>query len=175
MIEALDWLNSVPDLPEGLLKNVQTDTVAVMGQSCGGLMTVEAAADPRIDTIGVINSGVMGGASPRGMSVPIVSKDDLNLVHTPALYINGGRNDVAYENSNDDFKRLNHIPAFYGIMEGAGHFATHRHRNGGRFAEVITAWLDWQLKSDPVAASEFAGEDCGLCLDPEWTVQRKGF
>ena len=175
MIEALDWLNSAPDLPEELLQNVQTDSVAVMGQSCGGLMTVEAAADPRIDTIGVINSGVMGGASPRGMSVPIVSKDDLNLIQTPALYINGGTNDVAFENSNDDFERLNHVPVFYGIMEGAGHFATHRHRNGGRFAEVITAWLDWQLKSDPVAASEFAGEDCGLCLDPEWTVQRKGF
>ena len=67
------------------------------------------------------------------------------------------------------------VPLFYGVMEGAGHIATHRHRNGGRFAEVITAWLDWQLKSDPVAEAEFVGDDCGLCLDPEWTVQRKGF
>lgn len=175
MIEALDWLDAGPALPDGLAELIQSDTVAMMGQSCGGLMTVEAAADPRVDTIGVINSGVMGGASPRDMSVPMVAKEDLNLIHSPALYINGGTNDVAYENSNDDFERLNHIPVFYGIMEGAGHFATHRHRNGGRFAEVITAWLDWQLKNDPTAEAEFVGEDCGLCNDPEWTVQRKGF
>ena len=109
------------------------------------------------------------------MSLSSFAKDDLEKVHTPALYINGGTNDTAFENSNDDVERLNHIPLFYGVMEGAGHIATHRHKNGGRFAEVITAWLEWQLKDDADAASWFKGDDCGLCEDPAWTVERKNF
>jgi hypothetical protein len=59
-------------------------------------------------------------------------------------------------------------------MKGAGHIATHRHKNGGRFAEVITAWLEFQLKGDAEAAKMFVGPQCGLCTDPQWVVTRKG-
>ena len=173
MIEAIDWLESAPALPAQIADNLDTETIAVMGQSCGGLMTLEASSDPRVDTIGVINSGVFDPDDNGGLSNSTITKDDLSLIHTPALYINGGTNDVAFENSNDDFTRIGHVPIFYGVMEGAGHMATHRHRNGGRFAEVIAAWLDWQLKDDTDAESWFVGADCGLCQDPEWDVQKK--
>ncbi|MDF1681151.1 hypothetical protein [Ponticaulis sp.] len=173
MIEAIDWLESGPSLPAGLGARIDADSIAVMGQSCGGLMTIEASDDPRVDTIGVINSGVFNAGSRPGLSISTATKDDLALIHTPTLYINGGSNDVAFENSNDDFERIDNVPLFYGVMEGAGHIATHRHRNGGRFAEVITAWLEWQLKDNSEAESWFVGADCMLCSDPEWIVQKK--
>lgn len=173
MVEAIDWLEASPQLPGSHSPTLDASRIAVMGQSCGGLMTIEAASDPRIDTIGVINSGTFPkGEQPMSMSTS--DKETLKDIHTPALYINGGQDDIAFENSNDDFTRIDGVPLFYGAMEGAGHFATHRHANGGRFAEVITAWLEWQLKDDSDAKAWFIGNDCGLCTDTQWTVLRKG-
>ena len=37
---------------------IALNILAVMGQSCGGSMSIELGADPRVDTIGVFNSGV---------------------------------------------------------------------------------------------------------------------
>jgi dienelactone hydrolase len=175
MIEAIDWLAKANAADGPLKGRINTGKIAVMGQSCGGLMTIEAAHDPRITTIAVINSGVYNAGPNTGRSITTATKDTLKTVHTPTLYINGGEADAAFPNSNDDVARLNHVPVFYGVMEGAGHIATHRHKNGGRFAEVITAWLDYQLKGDAEATKVFVGEACGLCRDPAWKVTRKGF
>lgn len=174
MIEGIDWAVKANESVEALRGKIDTDNIAVMGQSCGGLMTIEAAHDPRIDTIGVINSGVYNAGPNSGRSITTATKETLKTIHSPALYLNGGENDAAFENSNDDFARITSAPVFYGAMNGAGHIATHRHKNGGRFAEVITEWLEYQLKGDPEAATMFVGPQCGLCVDPQWTVKKKG-
>ena len=173
MIEGIDWAIKANTTDGPLKGRIDTDHIAVMGQSCGGLMTIEAARDPRIDTIGVINSGVYNAGPNSGRSITTATKDTLKTIHSPALYINGGDADAAWPNSNDDFERINNVPIFYGAMNGAGHIATHRHKNGGRFAEVISAWLQYQLKGDAQSARLFSGPQCGLCMDPAWTVQRK--
>jgi hypothetical protein len=54
------------------------------------------------------------------------------------------------------------VPVFYGSMNGAGHIATQRHKNAGRFAEVITAWLQYQPNGDADAAKMFIQPRCGL-------------
>jgi hypothetical protein len=174
MIEGIDWAIKANASVDGLKGKIDTGHIAVMGQSCGGLMTIEAAHDPRIATIGVINSGVYNRGPGTGLSITTATKDTLATIHTPTLYINGGEADLAWPNSNDDVSRINNVPVFYGAMNGAGHIATHRHKNGGVFAEVITAWLEFQLKGDDTAATMFAGPACGLCVDPAWTVIRKG-
>lgn len=173
MIEGIDWAVKANTSVDALRGRIDTDRIAIMGQSCGGLMTIEAAHDPRIDTIGVINSGVYNAGPNTGRSITTATKDTLKTIHSPALYINGGEEDAAYPNSNDDVSRLNQVPVFYGVMKGAGHIATHRHKNGGRFAEVITAWLEYRLKADETAAGMFVGPACGLCTDPAWTVTKK--
>ena len=38
---------------------IAIDRVAVMGQSCGGFLSIELGADPRVDTIGVFNSSLI--------------------------------------------------------------------------------------------------------------------
>jgi hypothetical protein len=37
------------------------------------------------------------------------------------------------------------------------------------------SWLNWQLRGDAQSAKRFVGEDCGLCKDPQWSLQRKQF
>ncbi len=143
----------------------------MMGQSCGGLMAIEAAHDPRVDTLVIWNSGVFN----TGMaSLTTATKATLATIHSNTAYFNGGVSDIAFENSNDDVSRIDQVPLFYGVMKEAGHAATYAHVNGGKFAEVGANWLLWRLKGDQKAGAMFEGPDCGLCKDAAWTVQKKG-
>jgi hypothetical protein len=139
----------------------------------GGLMAIESAHDPRVDTLVVWNSGVFNVMDANVRSLSAATKQTLATIHSNTAYFNGGIPDIAYENSNDDVSRINHVPLFYGVMNGAGHGATFRHVNGGKFAEVGANWLMWRLKGDSKAGAMFDGADCGLCRDPAWTVQKK--
>ena len=56
-----------------------------------------------------------------------------------------------------------------------GHGGTFQEPNGGAAASVAVSWLDWQLRGDAEAAPRFVGDDCGLCGDASWTLQRKNF
>ena len=119
----------------------------------------------------VWNSGVLSGDAPlRGTNV---KKADLARLHAPLLYIQGGPTDVAYPNATDDFARITVVPVMMGEIQ-VGHGGTFRQANGGEYARVGTAWLDWKLKGDGQAAKLFTGKDCGLCTDARWKVSRKG-
>ena len=54
------------------------------------------------------------------------------------------------------------------------HLGTYGAVNGGFFAQIAVAWLDWQLKGNAAAAKMFRGADCTLCRDPSWHVTKKG-
>jgi dienelactone hydrolase len=142
---------------------IDTTQVAVMGTSCGGFLSVTAGADPRVDTIGLLNSGVQPPAT-----------DGLAQVHGPVLLINGGEVDFLMEPARANFEQLNHVPAFYGARENAGHSATMYHPGGGEFANVVSNWLLYHFKDDAEAGKMFVGEDCGLCSNPNWETDSKG-
>ena len=63
---------------------VDLEHVAVMGQSCGGFLSITLGSDPRVKTIGVFNSGVQAAR-------PESNGDALQKVHGPVLLINDGR------------------------------------------------------------------------------------
>jgi dienelactone hydrolase len=152
-------------------RRIDTAKVAVAGHSCGGLQAIQAGADPRVKTVIVHNSGVFtDGSNPiRGMKV---DKSLLNKLHTPVLYVLGGRPDVAWVNGTDDFTRINHVPA--ALIDGpVGHGGTFRERNGGDVARFALDWLEWQLRGDSHAAKTFVGPDCRLCADAKWRFERK--
>ena len=65
------------------------------------------------------------------------------------------------------------MPAFFGWLPVAHGGTYFTEPNGGRFADIATAWLDWQLKGDRKAARLFSGKNCGLCRNSPWTVRRK--
>ena len=167
---ALDWAEAENARQGSPLEGkIATDRMAVMGQSCGGFLSVSLGADPRVDTIAPFNSGVSAGG--RGGA----TTSDLDELHGPVLLINGGEVDFMYEPSAANFDAINHVPAFYGARDNAGHTATVFHPGGGEFANVASNWPRWILKGDEEAGAMFAGEDCTLCTDPNWETRSKGW
>jgi hypothetical protein len=166
LIHAIDWAvaeNERKDSP--YYHHLDTRSIAVMGQSCGGLQAIAASADPRVKTSVIWNSGTFPDGAPQSGALSSAVKASLGKIHAPIAYINGGPTDVAYPNSEDDVKRLTQVPVFFAWVS-VGHGGTYRHPGGGRFAPVAVAWLQWRLQDDQKAASLFKGKD------PVWHVVR---
>ncbi len=174
LLGAISWAEA-ENVREGspLQGKVDVEHVFVMGQSCGGFLSVAAGADPRVDSVGVFNSGVSAPAAgaPAG---PFPTTEALAALHGPALFINGGQRDFMYGPSRANFDMVNQVPAFYGAREDAGHTATMYHPGGGEFANVASNWLNFQFKGNAEAGKMFVGEDCGLCALPSWETAAKG-
>jgi hypothetical protein len=145
--------------------------IAYSGWSCGGVQALQVANDPRVKTLVIHNSGILN-SGPTNMTGASVGKEVLQTLHTPVIYIEGGPKDIAYENGMDDFKRITHVPVAMANLP-VGHGGTFNDPTGGAAASVAVSWLDWQLRGDAQAARRFVGEDCGLCKDPQWSLQRK--
>jgi len=87
--------------------------------------------------------------------------------------MSGDESDIAFANANDDFEKINHIPAFRAYQKGIGHGGTYHDADGGVFGKVALAWLNWQLKGNKEAAKMFRGDKCSLCVDPQWVICKK--
>jgi len=173
LTHAIDWAvreNARSGSP--LAGKIALKEIAVMGQSCGGALAITLGADPRVQTIGVFNSGVMEAASgtPRSTFPTIEALDKL---HGPVLLINGHQRDFMMERSKATFDAIQTVPVFYGARHGAGHTATVYHPGGGEFANVAWRWLAWQLKGDRQASRTFTGSRCDLCKNQAWDTESK--
>ena len=173
-IESIDWAfahNANPQSP--LYQKIDTQHICLAGMSCGGLQTLFNCADERITALMICNSGLFNrqNANQAVGGMPMPPKEKLNEIHTPVIYILGGKEDIAYENGMDDFHRIHHVPAC-AVNYPVGHGGTYRQPHGGEFTIPALAWLDWQLKGCKEAAKMFVGEDCGLLQRPGWTIER---
>lgn len=171
LIDAIDWAER-ENLRAGgpYAGRLDMTRIAVMGQSCGGVQALEVSGDPRVTTTVIWNSGMpIGGTDMTGRRL---GKEVLERLHAPIAYFVGDARDQARPNAMDDFERLT-LPVFFGSEEGVPHGGTYREANGGEFGGVAVAWLNWRLKGDVRAAKMFVGPDCGLCVNPRWTVRRK--
>ena len=151
-----------------------------MGQSCGGLEALAAGSDPRVTSVVAWNSGIFEDGS-----VGDITKDALNDLHTPTMWVNSGPLDIAYPQAETDYAMVpDHIPAIwanYDLSENGdgirgAHLGTFFEEDGGEFGRVAVLWLDFQLKGVTENKSQFIGPECGLCAyDPKWTVQYKNW
>ena len=53
-----------------------------------------------------------------------------------------------------------------------GHGGTYNQPNGGEFAIVARAWLDWQLKGDQEASKMFCGDSPAILQRKDWTLEK---
>jgi len=173
LTEALDWALAEDARPGSRFAGlIDEGAVAAGGFSCGGVQALAIAADPRLRTVVVQNSGIFADGAPRIAGMDL-TKSALQALHTPVIYIQGGPTDIAYANGMDDFQRIGHVPAAMVNLVGKGHGGTYFEPNGGKAARIVVDWLEWQLRGDAEAARSFLGEDCGLCGDPEVGIERK--
>jgi hypothetical protein len=172
---ALDWAGKESSRDGSPLKGkIALNEMAAMGSSCGGFLSIEVGADPRVKTIGVFNSGVIHRDPNNPPPFPIPDVATLAKLHGPVLLVNGNKSDFMMETSKSTYDWLENKPAFYGSRHGAGHSATFFHPGGGEFANVAWSWAAWQLKGDKKAGAMFVGKDCGLCKNSNWDVEAKG-
>jgi len=173
LIDAINWAIAENDR-EGskFYRRLNTQAIAVMGMSCGGAQAIEASADPRVRTTVIWNSGLFREPTAMGGGKTL-TKEDLKKLHGPTAYISGDEEDLAYINANEDFDYIQHLPVLRAYSRGVLHGGTYNERNGGEFAGVAVAWLNWQLKRDRRAGHMFVGSECGLCVNPHWVVRSK--
>ena len=172
-IESIDWAfaqNADPNSP--YYQKLDVKHICVAGMSCGGLQTLFNCADPRITTIMICNSGLFkqSNAAQAVGGMPMPPKSKLKELHTPIMYMLGGKEDIAYENGMDDFHLIEHVPAV-AINLPVGHGGTYRQPHGGEFTIPALAWLKWQLKGDKESARMFIGKKPGLLQRKDWTLE----
>jgi dienelactone hydrolase len=170
---AIDWAERESTRAGSPLNGkIETKQVAVMGQSCGGFLSITLGADPRVGTIGVFNSGVQE-RDPNAPPSTSPTIDSLKLLHGPVLLINGHERDFMMARSKATYDAIDKLPAFYGSRHGAGHTATAYHPGGGEFANVASNWVLWQFKGDKKAGAMFVGAKCSLCTNANWDAESK--
>jgi dienelactone hydrolase len=102
---------------------VDLEHVAVMGQSCGGFLSITLGADPRVKTIGVFNSGVQPNRAES-------NGDALQKVHGPVLLINGAERDFLTPVVTDDVRAAQQSAS---VLRRPPRRRPHRHsRSSGR-------------------------------------------
>ena len=171
---AIDWALAENERPGSrYFGRIDPDAIAVSGFSCGGLQALIVADDPRVATVVIMNSGLFIDGETR-MGGMVGTKALLDALHTPTLYVLGGPSDIAYANGMDDFARIDRVPVAVADID-KGHGGTYGEPNGGVAAKLVADWLGWQLRDSREAARRFVGADCGLCADPQWTYESKGF
>jgi len=176
LLDAINWALA-ENGRKGSAYNSKLDAskIAVMGMSCGGIQSYAVATDPRVKLVGIFNSGILPAASAPGAPImEDIRKDQLDKLHSPIFYVTGDKSDIAYENGMDDFKRITKVPAIHTYKDGVSHGGTYSQPNGGDFARVAVAMLNWQLKGEKNESKMFVGANCGLCQEAGWHVETKG-
>ena len=171
LTDAINWVDSTTQFA----RRVDTSRMAVAGQSCGGNEALVAGAHPRIKTVLALNTGFF----PTPMNG--YGREQLKNLSKPVLFVNGGPADVAYPNGLANYELLvaQGTETYFASNPNAGHSGLwFGIRNGvgdtqmlAQAEKLVVNWLDYILNGNVYAGRYYFGNDCGLCVQPEWTVK----
>ncbi|MDQ7808642.1 hypothetical protein Q5425_33330 [Amycolatopsis sp. A133] len=175
--DAITWAERENGRRGSALRNrLDPRRIGVAGHSCGGIEALVAGADPRVKSVLSLDSGFFADGTLG------YGRENLQKLHTPVLFADGGPDDVAYPNSGANYDLVT-VPAVRATNPAAGHTGFVY----GQRAElpdpsvreeavrVLTAWFDFTLNGNRTARGYFLGAGCGLCATPGWTVTSKNF
>ncbi|MGW2340460.1 hypothetical protein [Streptomyces sp. NPDC001661] len=160
-----------------LRQRIDTDRIGLAGTSCGGIEAMVAGADPRVKSVASFNSGFFEDGSLG------YGREELANLHTPTLFVDGGPDDQAHDNSVANYD-LVAVPAVRATNPHAGHSGFWRGLRDGEsdgtiheeMVAVLVQWLDFTLNDNRTARGYFLGEDCGLCSVDGWQdIRSKNF
>jgi hypothetical protein len=143
--------------------SLDTTKVAADGFSCGGLMAMGTAGDPRMTAVAQTSSGLTSAVASY-----------YKTIHTPFKILLGGSGDVAYPNGMRDYDEM--VKAGVKVLllskNNAGHGGD-LNNGKGDFNTVNLAWLNWQLKGDEGATGKglLIGSSCKFCNASGWVFQ----
>lgn len=185
MRQAIDWAVAENARPGGRWQGkLDTDNIAVAGQSCGGGLATEAGADPRVKAVGIFNSGtrldpatIMANANQPNQDPEAIAargRTRLDAINAPVLILTGDADhDSAYEGGRQTFGYLSRPQVTYAWQDGLAHIGTYGFPGAGSIGRIAVDWFNWRLKGDQGAAKTFTGPDCVLCRAPGWHVDSK--
>jgi dienelactone hydrolase len=84
MSQAIDWVTQ--NAGKGAYANVDASKIMAAGFSCGGVEAMDNIWDSRVDTVGIVSSGLLTNYT--------AAKD----WRKPVLFVLGGQGDIAYPN-----------------------------------------------------------------------------
>jgi hypothetical protein len=146
-------------------QSLDTSKIASNGFSCGGLLAMGTAKDPRMTTWGLTSSGSFSN-----------NPTLWNAVHTPVIIIEGHKDETgAYTNGLRDYNGIAPLghPVLFMSHKNLGHGGDLWSANGGDFTKIHLAWLNWWLKGDTGATGKgrLVGSGCSYCANSNWEVK----
>jgi dienelactone hydrolase len=177
IIDAITWAERENGRRGSELRNrLDTRRIGVTGHSCGGIEALVAGADPRVKSVLSLDSGFFADGTLG------YGRENLQKLHTPTLFVDGGPADVAYANSGANYDLVT-VPAVRATNPAAGHTGfVYGQRDGNpdpsvreEAVRVLVDWFDFTLNGNRTARGSFLGAGCGLCATPGWTVTAKNF
>ncbi|MFN8074090.1 MAG: hypothetical protein U0Q15_01575 [Kineosporiaceae bacterium] len=142
--------------------------VATAGHSCGGLEALVAGADPRVKAVISLDSGLFADASFG------YSRAELQKLHSPVMFMDGGSGDIAYDNTRANYDLVNHVPAVNVSNSFAGHTGFITGQQRGDAVTVVVQFLDAVLNGQSSAKS-FIVDPSGLASRQGWSVRSKNW
>lgn len=138
---AIDWITAQSANPlSEFYQSANLKKIAIAGQSCGGAQLLATAADKRVSSYLMFNSGI------GDMTMANAEVKSLQNLHAHVIYLVGGPTDIATDNAKLDYQRISHVPVVFANHKTAGHSGTFEQPFGGSFSKLAIKWLEWQLK-----------------------------
>jgi hypothetical protein len=168
LTDAITWAGHEQDRAGSpLSQELDLTKVATAGHSCGGLEALIAAQDDRVAGVVSLDSGLFADGT---FGYP---RSELNKLHSPVMFLDGGSSDVAYENSGANYNLVT-VPAVRATHPYAGHvgFIT-----GSQMADGVTtvvSFLDMVLNGNEAARS-YILDPGGLASHSPWLTANKNF